>query len=174
MHKKSTIIAGMIIFAGLFTFPFWSNAGKGGLNVELEYPKDHTECVESEEYMRSHHMKMLHDWRDEVVRGEDHVYKNSKGVEYNKSLTNTCLACHDNPQNFCAKCHQSASVDTYCFDCHNTKPVPGTSPFHTKVENPVLGSQPADGSDGAAGDAKTILQKAADAVKGAAPGAGAL
>ena len=28
------------------------------------------------------------------------------------------LACHKNKEQFCDKCHNSNSVDPYCWDCH--------------------------------------------------------
>jgi len=41
-----------------------------------------------------------------------------KDVEFDMSLSNTCLSCHTNKAEFCDKCHGYASVDPYCWDCH--------------------------------------------------------
>ncbi len=132
MHKKSTIMAALLIFVLLVTYPFWSQMG-GEKDVLLPVlPTGQTECVESREYMRANHMKMLHDWRDEVVREGKRTYVNSKGMEFNKSLTNTCLKCHSNKEQFCDRCHKTAGVDNYCWDCHHTKPSADVlaSPIH--------------------------------------------
>lgn len=123
MHKKSTIITLLVVFVALATYPFWSQVGGDFDGINPELPANYTECVESREYMRSNHMKLLHEWRDEVVREGKRTYVNSQGKEFNKSLTNTCMKCHNNKERFCDTCHKAAGVDNYCWDCHHTRPV---------------------------------------------------
>jgi hypothetical protein len=38
------------------------------------------------------------------------------------SLSNTCLDCHSNYTEFCERCHQYASIEPYCWDCHINNP----------------------------------------------------
>lgn len=115
--KKFLLIA--VIFTGAASFPFW-----GSLIAKEELPVPDTSgageaCVEDRTFMRTSHMVLLHQWRDEVVRENKRIYTNSHGKEFNKSLSKTCLGCHKSNEQFCESCHQSAGVKTYCFDCHD-------------------------------------------------------
>ena len=47
---------------------------------------------------------------------------NKKGKEFEMSLSNTCIECHDNKAEFCDRCHNYASVRPYCWDCHIDNP----------------------------------------------------
>jgi predicted CXXCH cytochrome family protein len=84
-------------------------------------PVDAAKCVEPVEVMRRDHMKFLLHQRDAtVLEGE----RNSK-----YSLTG-CMDCHnparadgkivryEDPQHFCASCHNYTSVKIDCFECH--------------------------------------------------------
>jgi hypothetical protein len=121
MNDKNKIIAGVLIFVALFTFPVWYNLGIASkapepiLSAEAKAAKL---CVRSKEYMKLEHMQLLDVWRDTVVRNGERVYKNSKGEEFEMSLSNTCLGCHTNKAEFCDRCHDYASVKPYCWDCH--------------------------------------------------------
>lgn len=152
MHKGGKIILSLIIFVGLFTIPFLYNMGKAnaGPDVFLDSPAiqqladSDKECVESAEYMRSNHMTLLNDWREEVVRQGQTVYVNSQGKSFDMSLQDTCLECHANdsasnpevlsnpvsntsemsnpalnssPQ-FCGSCHDYSAVKPLCWSCH--------------------------------------------------------
>ena len=75
-------------------------------------------CVLDTEYMRSSHMDLLNTWRDEYVREGLKMHKAPDGKEYIKSLTNTCLKCHQNKSEFCDRCHDYVGVSPYCWDCH--------------------------------------------------------
>jgi hypothetical protein len=70
------------------------------------------------EYMKMEHMQLLNEWRDTVVRDAKRIFVNSSGKEFNMSLTNTCLDCHEEKAEFCDKCHNYASVSPYCWECH--------------------------------------------------------
>lgn len=124
MYDSGKIIAGLIIFLTLVTFPFYYNMGKA---VERPEPKLDTpaiqelkerQCVESMEFMRANHMQLLNQWRDAVVRDGNNVYIGSNGKKYTMSLQNTCMKCHSNKKNFCDSCHNYVAVRPYCWDCH--------------------------------------------------------
>ena len=121
MYDKGKIVAGLCIFVILVTFPVCDNLGKAAPAPEpvlSEKAKAAKECVEDLSYMKAEHMQILDVWRDTVVRDAKRVYVNSKGKEYEMSLSNTCLDCHVDKAQFCDKCHNYASVSPYCWDCH--------------------------------------------------------
>ncbi len=131
MYNAKYIIPGIIVFAVLFSFPFWYNMALGtsydAPELALPLPAGEGSCVESTEFMRREHMQLLDDWRDQVVRDANRVYVSSVnfGTEedpvyrmYEASLQNTCMDCHTNKAEFCDKCHATASVEPYCWDCH--------------------------------------------------------
>ncbi len=125
MKDKKIIISGLVIFIVIITFPFWYNRGKAAPAPELiltDTAKAAKECVRTTEYMRAEHMKVLDLWRHSVVRNAERIYVNSKGKEFNMSLSNTCLDCHSNKAEFCDRCHDYASVRPYCWDCHIDNP----------------------------------------------------
>ena len=129
MKDKKFIFGGLIIFILIATFPFWYNRGKAAPPPELELTaaaKAAKVCVRSTEYMRAEHMQLLDLWRDSVVRRGDRTYVNPSGKEFNMSLSNTCLDCHSNKAQFCDRCHNYASVDPYCWDCHIDNPKENT------------------------------------------------
>ncbi|MDJ0782818.1 MAG: sulfate reduction electron transfer complex DsrMKJOP subunit DsrJ [Desulfosarcinaceae bacterium] len=125
MNDKNKIIAGLIVFLALFTFPVWYNLGKAAPAPEViltEKAKEAKVCVMPTEYMRANHMQLLDHWRHEVVRNAKRVFVNADGKEYTMSLSNTCLDCHSNKADFCDKCHDYASVSPYCYECHIDNP----------------------------------------------------
>ena len=131
MNDKPIIIAGLVIALAVLTSPIWYSltAGEPGDRPELATPKG-DECVGDVDYMRGHHMDLLEDWRNEVVReGNTEKYKSTSGKEYEKSLTKTCLLqCHvteeTGQEGFCGKCHEYADVYPTCWDCHVENPKP--------------------------------------------------
>jgi len=126
MYNGGKIIAGLIIFIGLFTFPFFYNMGKASKMPEpkldtpaiKELPEAERKCVESKEYMRANHMQLLDGWRDKVLREGNLMYESTSGKKYVMSLQNTCMHCHSNKKEFCDKCHNYANVKPYCWSCH--------------------------------------------------------
>lgn len=119
MYDGGKIITGLIIFLVVLAFPFWFNLGQAAYKApELKLPKEEKECVKSKQWMRENHMKLLNDWRDEVVRYGKLMYISSDGKEYEMSLQKTCMDCHTEKKEFCDKCHNTASVSPYCWDCH--------------------------------------------------------
>ena len=119
--KNKIALAAFLLIALLGSFPFWKNLvmGKNLSRIEpVISAAAGKECVESESFMRSKHMTLLYQWRDEVVRKGERVYTNSEGKTFNKSLVKTCLKCHDNKEEFCDTCHNEATVRLKCFECH--------------------------------------------------------
>jgi hypothetical protein len=124
MYNGGKIIAGLVIFFVLATLPFLLNLGQAYPKLELKIdtpeinamPVKH--CVESKEFMRAEHMKLLNDWRDYVVREGNRIYVSSDGKQYTMSLQNTCMKCHSNKKEFCDKCHNYMAVTPYCWSCH--------------------------------------------------------
>ena len=122
---RKVIIIGLAIFIAIVTFPFWYNHGKAAPTPEPQYTekaKAAKTCVRDKEYMKAEHMQILDVWRDTVVRDASRKYTNSDGAEFEMSLSNTCLDCHSNKADFCDKCHNYASVNPYCWDCHIDNP----------------------------------------------------
>jgi hypothetical protein len=120
MYHKNKILTGLAVFVVLMTYPFWNNIGSAAYTRPVvEKPKNANACVESVEFMRSEHMAMINTWRDEVVRNGQHEYHSTANHQvYQKSLTKTCLKCHENKAEFCDKCHATVAVNPYCWDCH--------------------------------------------------------
>lgn len=126
MKDKKWIIVGLVVFAGLFSFPFWFNLGKAAPAPDLVLTpkaKAAKQCVLPTPYMRANHMQLLDTWRLKVVREGEREFVNSQGKTFNMSLSNTCLDCHSNTAEFCDRCHNYNSVpNPYCWDCHIKNP----------------------------------------------------
>jgi len=91
-------------------------------------------CVDTFDYMRANHMVLLIEWRDGVIRDGDTSQIEINGLPYAKSLTKTCLQCHNDREAFCYNCHQYANalpawparsqstmngeVGVRCWNCH--------------------------------------------------------
>jgi hypothetical protein len=124
MYNGGKIILGLIIFLALAAFPFYSNLGGSAKKAmpSLDTPVIQQlavkECVRPGEYMKKEHMKVLDQWRDEVVREGKREKIHVGGREFEKSLQNGCMACHSNKEQFCGECHGYAGVKPYCWDCH--------------------------------------------------------
>ena len=67
-------------------------------------------CVLDSTEMRYHHMDLLKDLRDRVIREGQ---KGSIGI-----TLSGCGECHVNRVEFCDRCHDAASVNLDCFHCH--------------------------------------------------------
>lgn len=82
-------------------------------------------CVEDTQFMRESHMNLLLHQRDDTLR---------RGIRTKKHSLMECLDCHvvkdsnnqpvsaASPKHFCRTCHDYASVNIDCFDCHASKP----------------------------------------------------
>ena len=120
MSDKGKIIGGLVVFLVLVTFPLWNTvvAGDEVAMPELEYPIGETQCIEDTEFMRANHMDILNQWRNSLVRDGETEYTSTSGQQYTKSLTGTCMDCHDNRDTFCTTCHDYSNVTPKCWDCH--------------------------------------------------------
>lgn len=120
MYDLGKIVVGLLIFLLLITAPVWLNAARGGdvTLPEPELPEGYERCVDDVSVMRTDHMIMLDDWRDLVIRDADRIYTTADGRSYYRSLTGTCLGCHEDKGRFCDRCHDSVGVAPYCWDCH--------------------------------------------------------
>lgn len=88
-----------------------------------------TECVEPTGLMRRNHMDLLLHQRDETVH---------EGQRERKHSLTGCVECHaartsegsylaiNGSGQFCQACHVSNAVSMDCFQCHATKPDPGS------------------------------------------------
>jgi len=122
MYDAPKVIAGIIIFLLIVLTPFMYNTATGKAKYVPTFIPDSSgaQCVESREWMRVNHMDLLDQWRNEVVRDADRYYISSTGKKYEKSLTNTCMECHQKKDDFCTKCHDFAAVEQpNCWNCHN-------------------------------------------------------
>ncbi len=120
MYDSGKILTGLFIFVLFVTFPIWYNHGDAGAVPKLEKAANNaTQCVRPVDEMRSKHMQLLNQWRDEVLRTGDRSFVvEVGGKKYQKSLMNTCMKCHTSKKKFCDECHDYASVSPYCWDCH--------------------------------------------------------
>jgi hypothetical protein len=65
-------------------------------------------CVEDPAWMRVHHMDLLFELRDGVVR---------RGTRGERGLAQ-CQECHVHHDRFCDRCHERVGLDPGCFGCH--------------------------------------------------------
>jgi hypothetical protein len=115
-------LAVFVLILGAASFYNWYH-GKARAKPVLEYPRAAKKCVRDARYMRENHMKILDDWREQVVRNGNRGTILIDGKPYEKSLTSGCLKCHDNKAAFCDKCHlwagvKRAGAELNCWHCH--------------------------------------------------------
>ncbi|NJN63582.1 MAG: sulfate reduction electron transfer complex DsrMKJOP subunit DsrJ [Acidobacteria bacterium] len=127
MHDAGKILTGLAIFLALATLPIWLNAlGRADVRPpELVIVPEGLEtggCIYDADTMRREHMQILNEWRDDVVRHGDRIFVAPDGRQFNKSLSHTCLGCHQDVENFCYKCHDYTNVTPYCWSCHVDRP----------------------------------------------------
>lgn len=120
MYDRGKIITGVVIGLLLLTFPltYLVASGEGGHVPEPVPPPDEEQCVEPAEWMTGNHMRLLDEWRNTVVRGGDRTYVAGDGQEYFIGLTETCLGCHTNKDEFCDTCHSFSAAEPACWNCH--------------------------------------------------------
>ena len=124
LYNGRIIIAGIIVFVIVITFPFWYNRIKSVTQptLSLETPAilqlKERRCVEDTSFMRTNHMKLIVTWREGVVREGNRFYTTADGRIFEASLSGTCLKCHSNKQQFCDSCHNYVGVKPSCFSCH--------------------------------------------------------
>ena len=130
IYDRGKVIIGIVILAGLVAFPVFYNIGKAAKTLEPELatptiqalPEPERVCVEPKSYMTENHMKLLNEWRDQVVREGKRDYIGFNEKTHTVSLQNTCIGCHSNYDNFCNRCHTYSGITPYCWNCHLSKP----------------------------------------------------
>jgi hypothetical protein len=130
IYDGGKVLIGVVLLCLFVGFPFLYNRGKAAkvpepqldTSVIKSIPEGKRVCVESREYMRKNHMRLLDYWRDEVVREAKREYVGFTEKPYSISLQNTCLECHSNYDTFCDRCHAYTGTEPYCWDCHLNKP----------------------------------------------------
>lgn len=121
IYDKGKIFLGLAIFLGLVASPFWYNPvfGTGATAPpEPKKPATATQCVLPKDEMRASHMQVIYDWRENVVREGARIHTTPDGREFQMSLSNTCLGCHEGKKQFCDSCHEYLAVQPFCWDCH--------------------------------------------------------
>jgi [DsrC]-trisulfide reductase subunit J len=125
MYDENKIIPMIIIFLAVVTFPLWYNLGKAApppdpkLDTPVIQQMKVKECVLPKADMITQHMKILDQWRMEVVRQDaPRQYRLADGRVFERSLDNGCLHCHSNKTQFCDQCHNYLEVKPFCWDCH--------------------------------------------------------
>jgi hypothetical protein len=124
LYNRGMIIAGIVVFLIVATFPFWYVRGKAVPPPDLKLDTPAIErlkekrCVEPTPYMKANHMKLLSAWRESVVRDGSRSYRATDGKVYQISLTGTCLGCHSNKKQFCDRCHDYSGAKPGCWSCH--------------------------------------------------------
>jgi len=121
MIERLLVYGGLAGFLFLVSIPFWfSDQSSKHQPPSLSVSSSKGHCVESRAFMRANHMKLLEKWRDDVVRHGNRIHVSTDGRVFQKSLTHTCIDCHENREEFCGQCHSTLNVKTYCWECHVT------------------------------------------------------
>ena len=119
MNDRLKICIGLALFVVLVTFPIWRTLGAASpAPPDLEKPVRGSQCVEGAVWMAANHQQLLNQWRDAVVREGRSEYISTDGTRHEMYLLKTCLGCHENRQAFCDRCHNYASVQLTCWNCH--------------------------------------------------------
>lgn len=119
--NNGKIYLGIAVFILACLFPFFSGGNSSSAPKPEISAKAGEKCVESAEFMRANHMQILDEWRHDAVRAESNQYTSvAHGTTHLKSLSKTCMECHDNKEQFCDSCHTYANVKPYCWECHVT------------------------------------------------------
>ncbi len=128
MLLQKRILTLALILAGFFTLPTLSVAGDITVPIVPKAAKkadEKTLCIRPVEDMRVNHMDYLLHKRDDTMY---------KGIRTKKDSIAECIDCHVAPdskgvyasfgedKHFCSACHNYASVQIDCFECHRDKP----------------------------------------------------
>ena len=96
----------------------------------IHEPTDESlKCIQPEDEMRRNHMNYIMHQRDKTVH--EGIRSEAEGESYSLAK---CIDCHvepnekgeiasaDSEEHFCSTCHEYASVQIDCFQCHADKP----------------------------------------------------
>ena len=117
IYDAKYILIGLLAFVVLATFPVWFDHGKAvrppdpSLNTPVINGLVAKHCILPKDQMITEHMKLLNQWRTEVVRYGQRVYMAPGGNKYEMSLETKCFRCHSNKAQFCDRCHNYAGLD---------------------------------------------------------------
>ncbi|MBF0551916.1 MAG: sulfate reduction electron transfer complex DsrMKJOP subunit DsrJ [Deltaproteobacteria bacterium] len=136
LYDSGKIITGIVIFVILMTFPFWFNMGRAAPKPDPKLPKNVKNCVLPKDTIKTSHMQILNNWRDEVVRDSKRSFVAFDGKHFDKSLSNTCMKCHSSKKQFCDQCHNYLKVTPYCWDCHIEPKEPKESKETAEAKEP--------------------------------------
>jgi hypothetical protein len=127
VRDRPLIAAGVVVALAVITWPFWHalSARTTAKGPEPTLPVSERQCVAPTAFMRTSHMDLLVQWREQVVRNGATTYVAGNGHHYSMSLSKTCLDCHKSKADFCDKCHNYAAVSPPCWDCHVDPRAPG-------------------------------------------------
>jgi hypothetical protein len=96
-------------------------------------------------YMRFHHMELLQQARDEIVREGKTGDIMCEGRSVEVKLEN-CWQCHPSRERFCNRCHVAVNLYPNCFRCHyDPDEVPKRSPLASRA---ARGTQTEPGGEG--------------------------
>lgn len=121
IYDADKVVPGVILFLLLLSLPllYTLATGKADDFPDLKIVTSEKNCIESTEYMRKEHMNLIKSqWRETVVRKGIRTYRSRDGEEYVMSLSQTCLGCHPNKEQFCDQCHNYVGVKPVCWNCH--------------------------------------------------------
>ena len=108
-HRIAALVFVLIILAPFgysLVRPVFTQ-GSPASRVFLDIP-DEGECVRDTEYMRFHHMDLLKQTREDVVR---------RGIRGEITFAR-CRECHTYREHFCNRCHNAVTLHLDCFGCH--------------------------------------------------------
>ncbi len=100
-------------------------------------PADAADCVEPLEVMRRDHMKFLLHQRDTTVLdgNRDKKYSLVGCIDcHNPANANEEIVRYEDPQHFCASCHNYASVKIDCFECHADRGLSNSQQSHLSMQ----------------------------------------
>ena len=119
MNDRVKIVAGLVLFVVVVTFPIWRAVGGARpAPPDLVMPASGSRCVDETGWMIANHAQLLDEWRDAVVREGRKTYTAEDSTQHTMSLTRSCLDCHGSREKFCERCHDYADVQLTCWNCH--------------------------------------------------------
>ena len=118
----TTVLAGSALTALMLIS---ANAFAGTPFPTINEPSKAEKCIQPEDEMRRNHMNYILHERDETMH---------EGIRGEPSSLANCIDCHVEPnengeiagieskEHFCTACHEYASVQIDCFQCHADRP----------------------------------------------------
>lgn len=123
------MIKRLLQFSLICTALLFALSGKA--QAETPFPKIHepegkgVKCVQPEEEMRRNHMNYILHQRDATVHDgiRTETYSLAKCIDCHVQPDESGhIADHKSDEHFCNACHEYASVQIDCFECHADRP----------------------------------------------------